>query len=86
MTGIEYKDGPALTWEPVSEGVQKAVLRSKPGENRVLITIAAGSSYPHHSHSVPDEVFVVEGTYVDPNVEAGKEFHVGSYLVLSRRH
>lgn len=46
----------------------------------MLITIAAGRSYPHHSHKVPDEVFVVEGVYVDPYVEGGKEFHVGSYL------
>ncbi len=80
MIGIEYKEGDHVRWERVSEGVQKAVLRSEPGENRVLITIAAGSSYPYHSHSVPDEVFVVEGVYVDPNVEDGKAFAAGSYL------
>jgi hypothetical protein len=32
------------------------------------------------NHAVPDEVFVMEGTYVDPGVEGGKEFSPGSYL------
>jgi anti-sigma factor ChrR (cupin superfamily) len=60
--------------------VEKIVLRSMPGEIRVLIKIAAGKAYPKHAHSVPDEVFVVDGIYVDPDVEEGKRFGAGSYL------
>ncbi len=80
MLPIDYINGAAQTWEPVSDGVEKAVLRSKPGENRVLLRIAAGKGYPKHAHSVPDEVFVMEGIYIDPYVEQGKEFGPGSYL------
>jgi hypothetical protein len=37
-------------------------------------------AYPKHAHSVPDEVFSVEGMYADPSVEGGKKFGPGSYL------
>lgn len=77
---VEYVSSENLQKVQVSEGVEKVVLRAKPGENRVLITIAAGKTYPHHSHSVPDEVFVVSGVYTDPGVENGREFGAGSYL------
>jgi anti-sigma factor ChrR (cupin superfamily) len=77
---IETVDGSLPQWEKVAEGVEKAVLRAKPGENRVLIRMAAGSAFPHHSHSVPDEVFVVEGIYIDPHVKSGQAFGPGSYL------
>jgi anti-sigma factor ChrR (cupin superfamily) len=80
MTEIDYTDGTVQDWQTVADGVEKIVLRSKPGENRVLLKIAAGKSYPKHAHSVPDEVFVVEGIYADPYVEQGKEFGAGSYL------
>jgi len=80
MNKIEYTDGANQNWEPVAEGVKKLVLRAAGGENRVLIQIAAGKAYPKHAHSVPDEVFVMEGSYADPNVEEGKEFGPGSYL------
>lgn len=73
-------DGSQQNWETVSDGVEKIVLRSKPGENRVLLRIAAGKAYPKHSHSVPDEVFVMEGVYIDLAVEQGKAFGPGSYL------
>ncbi len=80
MSKIDYIDGTVQDWETVADGVEKIVLRSKPGENRVLLKIAAGKSYPKHTHSVPDEVFVMHGVYVDTYVEQGKEFGPGSYL------
>ncbi len=80
MTEIDYIDGTVQDWQTVADGVEKIVLRSKPGENRVLLKIAAGKGYPKHAHSVPDEVFVMHGVYVDPYVEQGKEFCPGSYL------
>ncbi|GAB3719137.1 cupin domain-containing protein [Spirosoma lituiforme] len=80
MAQIESTDASAPIWQVVSEGVEKWQLRAQPGENRVLIRIGAGKRYPVHSHSVPDEVFVVEGVYVDPQVENGKHFAAGSYL------
>lgn len=80
MLLIETKDGSTPDWHFVSEGVEKWQLRAQPGEKRVLIRIGAGKQYPVHSHSVPDEVFVVEGVYVDPQVEGGKSFGPGSYL------
>jgi anti-sigma factor ChrR (cupin superfamily) len=80
MSQIDYIDGIVQNWETVTDGVEKIVLRSKPGENRVLLKIAAGKGYPKHDHSVPDEVFVMHGVYVDPYVEQGKEFAAGSYL------
>lgn len=70
----------ASTWENYSEGIEKQVLRDEKGESRVLLRIAAGYGYPMHMHTVADEVFVVEGTYVDPGVEQGRAFGVGSYL------
>lgn len=80
MIAIEATDSAQLAWQPVSEGVEKQILRSKPDENRVLIRIGAGRSYPDHAHNVPDEVFVVDGQYVDPQVEGGRVFEAGSYL------
>jgi len=80
MFQIEYVNGAIQGWETVADGVEKIVLRAKPGENRVLLRIAAGKAYPKHAHSVPDEVFVVEGIYADPSVEQGKEFGPGCYL------
>lgn len=80
MTPISFIDGEAQNWVPVSDGVEKITLRAKPGENRVLLRIAAGKAYPKHAHSVPDEVFVMQGIYVDPFVENGKAFGPGSYL------
>jgi anti-sigma factor ChrR (cupin superfamily) len=80
MPLIEHIDRAEQKWETVTEGVEKIVLRAKPGENRVLLRIAAGKGYPKHRHSVPDEVFVMEGIYIDPYVEGGKEFGPGSYL------
>jgi anti-sigma factor ChrR (cupin superfamily) len=80
MLSIDTVDGKLENWEVVSDGVEKIVLRSKSGENRVLLKIAAGKAYPKHAHSVPDEVFVMDGVYVDPAVEQGKEFGAGSYL------
>lgn len=80
MSYIAYTDGSNQNWEAVSEGVEKIVLRAEPGENRVLLRIAAGKAYPSHTHAVPDEVFIMEGTYIDPGVEEGKEFGPGSYL------
>jgi anti-sigma factor ChrR (cupin superfamily) len=80
MPLIEHVDGTEQCWEKVADGVEKILLRSKPGENRVLLRIAAGKGYPKHGHSVPDEVFVMQGIYVDPVVEEGKEFGPGSYL------
>ncbi len=80
MAGIDYLEGTQQNWETFSEGVERIALRAKPGENRVLLRIAPGKSYPAHSHSVPDEVYVIEGIYVDSGVEEGKEFGPGSYL------
>ena len=76
-TGIE---GSVATWKTYSEGVEKQVLRAEGGDSRVLLRIAAGRGYPLHAHAVPDEVFVVDGTYVDPGVEQGRAFGPGSYL------
>lgn len=80
MSKVDFIDRGEQEWTTVAEGVEKIVLRARPGENRVLLRIAAGKSYPEHSHSLPDEVFVMEGTYVDPGVEDGREFSAGSYL------
>ena len=68
------------TWENYSEGIEKQVLRAEGGDSRVLLRIAAGHAYPMHVHAVPDEVFVMDGTYVDPGVEQGRAFGPGSYL------
>lgn len=80
MTTIDFVDGHEPTWEYVSEGVKRTFLRAKPGENRVLIRIEAGKAYPTHVHGTPDEVFVVDGVYVDPGVENGRPFGPGTYL------
>jgi anti-sigma factor ChrR (cupin superfamily) len=80
MQNVDFINGGIQNWQTITDGVQKILLRAKPGENHVLLKIAAGKAYPKHAHSVPDEVLVMEGIYVDPAVEQGKEFGPGSYL------
>lgn len=80
MTSVAFQESAAQTWETVSEGVTRTLLRAEPGEKRVLIKIEAGRAYPHHAHNTPDEVFVVAGTYCDPGVENGRAFGAGAYL------
>lgn len=80
MAAVTFNDPLAHEWETVSPGVARTILRAEPGEKRVLITIEAGRTYPHHAHASPDEVFVVAGVYCDPSVEHGREFPAGSYL------
>lgn len=76
---IHHIDSQTEKWETVSEGVEKLVLRAEPGENRVLLRLAPGKGYPRHKHTVAEEVFVLEGIYVDPDVSE-KEYGPGSYL------
>lgn len=83
MSYIDFQEGSSQGWETVTEGVEKKILRSEPREKRVLLRISAGKAYPKHAHAVPEEVYVIEGTYVDPDVEQGKEFGPGSYLYYS---
>ncbi len=80
MSNIDFVEGTTQEWETVFEGVERKILRAQNSETRVLLRIAAGKGYPAHTHAVPDEVFVVEGTYVDPGLKGGKEFGAGSYL------
>jgi anti-sigma factor ChrR (cupin superfamily) len=80
MHEVNFVNGAEQSWQVVADGVEKIMLRAEPGENRVLLRIAAGKAYPKHAHSVPDEVFVMEGIYVDPFVDEGKKFGPGSYL------
>lgn len=80
MAQVTYADGAATPWHSYSEGVEKQVLRAEGGDSRVLLRIAAGHAYPVHQHAVADEVFVVEGTYVDPGVEDGRAFGPGSFV------
>lgn len=80
MNKIETVNASELPWETVTEGVEKCTLRSLPGEKRTLIRIGAGKAFPVHAHAVPDEVFVVDGVYVDPQVEDGKAFGPGAYV------
>lgn len=80
MNAVAASEPQAQAWETVSEGIRRTLLRAQPGEKRVLITIAPGRTYPSHTHTTPDEVFVVAGTYCDPGVEGGRAFAAGSYL------
>jgi anti-sigma factor ChrR (cupin superfamily) len=80
MSMISAVNASELMWETVTEGVERCLLRSLPGEKRTLIRIGAGRAFPVHAHAVPDEVFVVDGVYVDPQVEDGKPFESGTYL------
>ena len=80
MAPVTSVEGAAAPWENYSEGIEKQVLRAAEGESRVLLRVAAGHGYPVHVHAVPDEVFVMAGTYVDPGVEQGRAFGPGSYL------
>jgi anti-sigma factor ChrR (cupin superfamily) len=80
MPDVAYADGADDNWEAIFDGVEKKVLRAENGESRVLLRIAPGKGYPVHGHSVPDEVFVMDGVYVDPGVEGGRTFGPGSFL------
>lgn len=80
MENIQYLDSKSENWDNVAEGIEMLVLRSMPGENRVLLRLAPGCGYPVHSHSVAEEVFVLEGVYVDPDEGKGIEHGPGSYL------
>jgi anti-sigma factor ChrR (cupin superfamily) len=83
MTTIHHIDSHAESWKTVTEGVEMLVLRAEPGENRVLLRLAAGKGYPRHKHTVAEEIFVIDGIYVDPDVDKEKEYGPGSYLYYS---
>jgi quercetin dioxygenase-like cupin family protein len=83
MTTIIHIDSHVESWRTVSEGVEMLVLRAEPGENRVLLRLAPGKGYPRHKHTVAEEVFILEGTYVDPDFDKEKEYGSGSYLYYS---
>jgi hypothetical protein len=51
MSQILYSAGGTEKCESVGEGVEKIVLREEPGENRVLLRIAAGKAYPSQPRS-----------------------------------
>lgn len=80
MAEILHIDSKAEAWKTFSEGVEMLHLRAEPGENRVLLRIASGMGYPRHTHTVAEEVFVLEGIYVDPDDDEKKEYGPGSYL------
>lgn len=79
MTIIHHINSHTESWKEVKEGVEMLVLRAVPGENRVLLRLAPGAAYPQHKHTVAEEVFILEGIYVDPDVSE-KEYGPGSYL------
>lgn len=83
MTVIHHIDSQLESWKVVSEGVEMLVLRAEPGENRVLLRLAPGKGYPPHKHTIAEEVFVLDGIYVDPNYDKEKEYGAGSYLYYS---
>lgn len=56
------------------------ILRAAPGENRVLLRLAPGKGYPIHDHTVAEEVFVLDGIYIDPDADKDKQYGAGSYL------
>jgi quercetin dioxygenase-like cupin family protein len=80
MTHILHIDSQKESWKTYSEGVEMLYLRAEPGENRVLLRLAPGKAYPRHKHTVSEEVFVLEGIYVDPDMDQEKEYGAGSYL------
>jgi anti-sigma factor ChrR (cupin superfamily) len=82
MTTIHHIDSHEESWKIVSEGVEMLVLRAEPGENRVLLRLAAGKGYPRHKHTVAEEIYVIDGIYVDPDAD-NKEYGPGSYLYYS---
>jgi anti-sigma factor ChrR (cupin superfamily) len=83
MTTIIHIDSHVESWKTVSEGVEMLALRAEPGENRVLLRLAPGKGYPRHKHTVAEEVFILEGIYVDPDYDKEKEYGAGSYLYYS---
>lgn len=80
VSKIQYANSADIEWEQVTEGVEKKVLRAEAGETRVIIRIGEGKSFPTHFHKVPDEVLVLKGIYVDPQVKDGYQFGPGAYL------
>lgn len=80
MTTIQHIDSQKESWKTVTAGVEMLILRSEPGENRVLLRLAPGKGYPVHEHTVAEEVFILEGIYVDPDADKDKEYGPGSYL------
>lgn len=81
MTQIHHIDSENTRWETISEGIERLILRSEPGENRILLRLGAGVGYPKHTHAHEgDEVFVLAGTYVDPDDNPDQEYGPGSYL------
>lgn len=83
MSPIHHIDSHAEEWKTIVEGVEMLVLRAEPGENRVLLRLAPGKGYPRHKHTVAEEVFILDGTYVDLDFDKEKEYGPGSYLYYS---
>ncbi|GAB3196966.1 anti-sigma factor ChrR (cupin superfamily) [Pontibacter aydingkolensis] len=80
MTDIKHINSHTESWKTVTEGVEMLVLRAEPGENRVLLRLAPGRAYPVHDHAVAEEVFILEGIYVDADADKEKQYGPGSYL------
>ena len=76
MTFIQNINTNQAEWKTVSEGVDMLVLRLEPGEVRVLLRFAPGRGYPRHKHPEGEEVFVLDGLYLDMDTEYTR----GSYL------
>ena len=76
MKEFKYIDSNTSEWKIISDGVEQLVLRLEPGEGRFLVRFAPGKGYPKHRHPDVEEVYVLEGTYLD----MGREYGGGSYL------
>ncbi len=80
MNTLLHIDSQTESWKTVAEGVEMLILRAEPGENRILLRLAPGKGYPVHEHAVAEEVFVLDGIYVDPDTSKDKEYGPGSYI------
>ncbi|NHC42603.1 hypothetical protein G6549_22020 [Bacillus sp. MM2020_1] len=79
MNNLKNIDSNKAVWEKISDGVEQLVLRLEPSEGRFLVRFAPGKGYPKHRHPDVEEVFVLEGTYLDMGRSIGL---VHTYIIL----
>lgn len=66
MTGFGFVDAQATPWRPSSfaAGVEVKDLGSSDGRSMQLVRFAPGASFPAHSHTGPEFIYLLEGEAV----------------------
>lgn len=69
-----YIDAAAMPWQPTQfDGIEMKILYSDPasGMSTILFRMAPGAMVPQHEHTALEQTYMLEGSLVDDEGEAG---------------